>query len=578
MRITLGSAAAALALCLFAAAPAGAAGSADAQLKADINSFLGKLEASSQGLLKWQGADRMDVRDDGDGAVADITGARISIGMDDKPDAKRAQISFDHLEIRRVPAPDGASKLSFVLPQAALLTTPDHDEIKLTLNSASGSAVIDAQSGRTRESQLAFAGARLDDKKTGDWVSFGPLSWSGKLTGSGNGGWTGPMDLELKKVEFFVAQGPANGAIDRIAYTARSSGPDLAALNRLRDRLDAMREENLPPEKRLDAMLDLLPNLLSLFTDAKGEGTIEGLVVRPPKGDPLVSLKKASIGVALTGLSGDEAALRITVGHDGLTVAPALLAAGKVPHHAIVDIGLENVGTGALRGILQAASKMRAGAKAADKEQAQQQMIGAAAMLNPTFRIYNIAVDTPDVGIEATGEAKGSPLSPKGYAAQADIALRGIDALEAEAGALGPAPALYLPLLKEIGTPAKGDDGTPRLKYHLTSTMQQLLTVNGSDFKAWLVADDAGPGQPRILRPALPVMTGADVSAVQHALAAAKIAVPQSGAYDGATAAAVFRFQKANALNADGIVDTATRQKLGVKPTAAEPPAKKRAN
>jgi peptidoglycan hydrolase-like protein with peptidoglycan-binding domain len=72
-----------------------------------------------------------------------------------------------------------------------------------------------------------------------------------------------------------------------------------------------------------------------------------------------------------------------------------------------------------------------------------------------------------------------------------------------------------------------------------------------------------------VLRPAVPPLSGADVGAVQHALAAAKIETPQNGTYDGATAAAVARFQKANALDADGVVDVATRQKLGVKP---EPP------
>ena len=39
-------------------------------------------------------------------------------------------------------------------------------------------------------------------------------------------------------------------------------------------------------------------------------------------------------------------------------------------------------------------------------------MLGAAAMLNPTFRIHDIAIDTEDLGIDLTGEAKGSPLAP----------------------------------------------------------------------------------------------------------------------------------------------------------------------
>jgi peptidoglycan hydrolase-like protein with peptidoglycan-binding domain len=183
------------------------------------------------------------------------------------------------------------------------------------------------------------------------------------------------------------------------------------------------------------------------------------------------------------------------------------------------------------------------------------------------IRVYDLAVDTPDVGVEATAEARGSPLSPKGFGAQGDVSVRGFDAL---AGLVDAAPpAVYLPLLRDLGTPAKADDGSPRLKFHLAVTLQKWLTVNGVDVDAWFGRNGPAPGQPRVLRPAVPPLSGADVGAVQHALAAAKIETPQNGTYDGATAAAVSRFQKANALNADGVVDVATRQKLGVKP---EPP------
>jgi peptidoglycan hydrolase-like protein with peptidoglycan-binding domain len=98
--------------------------------------------------------------------------------------------------------------------------------------------------------------------------------------------------------------------------------------------------------------------------------------------------------------------------------------------------------------------------------------------------------------------------------------------------------------------------------------------VNGGDVSAWFLASDAA-GQPRSLRPAEPPMSGADVAAVQHALAAAKTPVPQNGVYDGATAAAVAHFQKQSGLNVDGVVDNATRQKLGVKAEAPPPPGSK---
>ena len=532
------------------------------------------------GFIKWDGADRMNVRQDGDAAVADIDNARISIGSagkspggsaGGKPAAKRAQVSFDHIEIRRAPGPAGSIALSVVLPAELILHTADGGETRLTLKNATAKAIVDAQSGRASETGLAFAGARIDDKASGDWITFGPLSLSSKLVGAANGGWTAPIDFTLKEVKFLVNEVRVGGGIDRIAYTARTAGPDLAALNRLRDRLDALRQAgDKPAAAQRDALRELLPGLISLFSQAKGELTIEGLAVRQPTGEPFVALKKASLSGALTGMSGPDAALRVTLQHDGLTVAPSLLDAGKVPQRAVFDIGLENVGTEALRSILDAAGTMGAGASEADKEHAEEQAIGAAATLNPVFRVHELTLDTPDVGIKATGEAKGSPLLPQGYSAAADVAVRGFDALP---GLVGDASlASYLPILKEIGKPAAAADGTQRIAFHLASAPPKWITVNGSDVSAWFAGNNAAAGQARELRPEEPAMTGADVRAVQKALAAAEIDAPQTGAYDLATALAVARFQKAKALNVNGVVDAATRQALGVKPEPSAPP------
>src|SRR5262249_31685899 len=142
-----------------------------------------------------------------------------------------------------------------------------------------GSAVLDSKTGRARESTVAFAGARIAEKKSGDWVTFGPLSFSSKLLGTADGGWNSPVDFELEQIEYFFTEAPVGGAIDRIAYSARSSGPDLAALNRLRDKIDALREkDDAKPKDRIDALMDLLPSLPGLFSQAKGEMAIEGIV------------------------------------------------------------------------------------------------------------------------------------------------------------------------------------------------------------------------------------------------------------------------------------------------------------
>jgi len=65
------------------------------------------------------------------------------------------------------------------------------------------------------------------------------------------------------------------------------------------------------------------------------------------------------------------------------------------------------------------------------------------------------------------------------------------------------------------------------------------------------------------LKPSDPPMQGTDVQKVQRALTAAKIPVEQDGEYNSATAGAVARFQKQNGLNVSGVVDAATRRRLG---------------
>jgi hypothetical protein len=398
-------------------------------------------------------------------------------------------------------------------------------------------------------------------------MSFGPLSFSSKLEGKGDGGWATPIDFELKQIEFFLTEVPLGGAIDRIAYSAASAGPDLAALNRLRDRVDALRQQGeQTATARVDAVLDLLPTVPTLFSLLKGETNVDGVAVRAATGEPLVGLTKFAFGGALTGLSGDSATLRITLRQEGLTLAAAILDPSKVPHTVVIDLGLESVATAPLRTIIEAAAKFREGASDGNSQQATQRMLGAAAMLSPVFRIYQLSLATQEVGIEATAEAKGSPLSPKGYTAEGDVTVRGFDAVP---NLVGDMPlADYLPLLKALGTGGGSD-----VKFHLASAPQKWITLNGIDISGWFAGDDPPPGQPRSLRPAQPALEGNDVRAVQKALAAAGMTAPQSGTYDGGTAAAVAQFQKKSDLNADGVVNAATRQKLGVKPEPAQPAA-----
>jgi len=158
--------------------------------------------------------------------------------------------------------------------------------------------------------------------------------------------------------------------------------------------------------------------------------------------------------------------------HDGLGLAPSILENWKVPRRVVLDLGLADLSTRALIDLLQALiagmdRRVSAGGESeGKKQQAIQQALVAAAMLNPTFHVYDIAIDTEDVGVDLTAEAKGSPLAPKGYAASGDLAVRGFDEIPKLSGE---APfAEYLSVLREIGIESVAPDGTPRLLFYLS--------------------------------------------------------------------------------------------------------------
>ena len=535
------------------------------RFKHAIEAFVARLGPSTNGLVKWAGSDPYDVRREGDSLVAIVNHARVKFAA---PEID--ELALDRIEIRQIGEKESGKliELAIRLPTELALREADGTETQMSLQEATAHAVVDATTGRGRESAIGFAGARIEQPKTGARIGFGPLSMTSKFVDEAGGGWSAPVAFELKNVEFVLPQGSVGGTIDRIAYHGNAAGPRREQIERLRDAIDGLQTgDGKGRDARLAAFLALLPTLPGAFSTIRFEAGVDGLAVHAPTGEPILSLAKSGVSGEISGLDGDMAQIRIGVRHDGLDIAPSMLDKDRQPRRVIVDLGLADLNTEALSKLIEAAGKTLPGAGAAApdeqrEEAATQQMLGAAAMLNPTFRIYDLALDTDEAGVDLTGEIKGSPLSPKGYSAVGDVVLRGVEAISRLAA--GVPFAGYLPVLEQLGREDRAADGTPRLKLRLVSTSQQRLAINGNDVGAWF--DDAapGPGQPRLLKPADPPLQGNDVRAVQRALAAASIAVAQDGVYDPATAAAVARYQKREGINISGVVDAATRQRLGV--------------
>jgi hypothetical protein len=534
------------------------------RFRANIDAFVGQLGASSNGVIRWAGSDPYEIRREGDTLVAVITNSRLLFR-----DKQLGHLTVDRIEIRQIGQRDDGKliELALSLPKSATLSDADGTETKIELEDAKASALIEAGSGRGRDTTFNIASTRIEQAKTGAWVSVGPVSMTSKLVADANGGWTGPVEFEADDIQYFVPQGPLGGGIHRIAFNGTSAGPKLDELNKLRETVEILQnDDSRPPEARAAALIEALPTLSEPFSTIRGKIALDGLIIRDVSGGALVSLAEAESTAELAGLDTGTASIRFSIRHDGLDMAPSVVDKVKVPHRVAVDLGIADLSTQAISKVLQAAATMAAENSASEDQNQQKKLEAAqeilAAMLNPTFHIYDISVDTQEVGIDLTGEAKGSPLTPKGYTAAGDLTVRGFD----EIPKLSPGIpfAEYLPVLKQLGVEEKVPDGTPRLDFHVASAPSNWITINGNDVSEWFDGSEVHKDRPRLLKPSDPPLQGEDVKNVQRALARVKIAVDQGGVYNPATAAAVARFQKQNGMNVNGVVDAAVRRELGV--------------
>lgn len=542
------------------------AGNAEA-LKGDIDTFFQRVEIAAAGRLHWSGADSIDVHDEGGEAVARISNGHLAL-RGRSGDAKPvATITLDRIGIRRRPATTGSDMAELVLslPTITTVTTDDGNELTLTLRDAKATALLEGAAERQREATLDIAGGQLDEKSHAVRASFGPVSLHWKTIRGDDGSWRAPADFAVEKIAFLIPEAPLAGEIERIAYQAEAAGPDLRALDAVRDKAAELRENfRDEPQKRLQEMAALVPQMLDLFSSSKGMVTLERVSAKRPDGDTLVSLSKAWFG-GEGRRDGDKAGFRITLGHDGLALALSLLPENQVPSSIELDFGVEDIALAAIRNLVTAA-QAAAAASPDDQQKYLPQIIAAAMSLKPVFHLYDALANFKDVGIAASGKAERAAPLPIGYAAAGDVTVSGFDAI-GQILTAGTARA-HLALLKFLGEPGANAAGDKVLQFHLASQLDKPVTVNGNDLSEWF-GGKTPAGQPRLLRLTDPPATGDDVRAVQKAVMADG---RTDGIYDVTTALAVMRFQKARGLNINGVVDATIREKLGLTPPP--PPAK----
>jgi hypothetical protein len=313
------------------------------RFKTEIDAFIGRLGPSSNGVVRWAGSDPYEIRRDGDALVAVIANARLTLGIQ-----QADRLTLDRVEIRQIGQKEDGKliELALQLPREITLYEADGVATKITLKDATANALIEARSGRGRDTAIAMASARLDQPDTGAWVTIGPLSMASRLIAEPNGGWSAPVEFEVTSIEYFVPQAPVGGGVNRISFNGRSAGPYLDSLNKLLDAIDGLQaDDSRSPEARGAAFFSVLSSIPAPFGSMNGDFALDGLTVRSVTGEALVSLAKAGITVAITGLGGEAAAVRLNIRHEGLDFAPSILEEAKVPHRVVFDVGIGDMST-----------------------------------------------------------------------------------------------------------------------------------------------------------------------------------------------------------------------------------------
>src|SRR5216684_975921 len=138
------------------------------------------------------------------------TVAAIIVGLALATPARGEEPDLDRVKIREIGQREDGKliELALSLPKEMTFSEADGTETKIALKDASANALVEAGSGRGRETTVKIASTRIDQAKTGAWVSVGPLSMASKLIGEPDGGWSGPVEFEVNEITYFMPQGP----------------------------------------------------------------------------------------------------------------------------------------------------------------------------------------------------------------------------------------------------------------------------------------------------------------------------------------------------------------------------------
>src|SRR5215469_10512193 len=223
---------------LFLLAPAGGARAADTDaLKSEIEAALHRFVKSTDGRLRWDGADSFEVKPNGDAATATLANVHFSLRKEPDDPQPVATVTLDRVVVERKPASGGARvDYAFTLPPRSVLTAGD-TEVTLTLNDGKATLALENPGEHRRGTTLSIAGGRIEEKGGKNWATFGRVEANSAVQRGDQGSWREPYSLEVAGFDFRLDEAPLTGSVKRIGYAGEAHGQSLDDLDKLRDRM-----------------------------------------------------------------------------------------------------------------------------------------------------------------------------------------------------------------------------------------------------------------------------------------------------------------------------------------------------
>jgi hypothetical protein len=281
--------------------------------------------------------------------------------------------------------------------------------------------------------------------------------------------WTGIFNLAVAGLNFQAPTGLEKITVQKLRLRGDAAGLDLTKFA-LASRL--WRGGGLPSANQLER----LATALKLDMDLGGYQQVHNDGRR-------TKLDSAAGALALDGLSGDRAGMRLDWRHAGLDRRGADLAPALVPATAHIALNGSRLPPAPLLVLLVA---YMGDAGDGPRKAAREQLFTAMQAAGSNLNIDRLSLNSPQTSVTGNGSFKFSTQNPRGLTGQADLSMVGIDrliaAIQASGGSKAAGTAIALYAVQGLGRPEQGADGISH-RYQLQVLPDGRVMLNGNDMQ-----------------------------------------------------------------------------------------------